>query len=1302
MKQTKTYATILLSLLFTLLIWGENAGELYTSCKLSSSLINCMVQDRHGYIWVGTEYGLNKFDGYRFTTFFHDKKDQSTICDNIISCFLVDKTGNLWIGSSKGLMRYSYDTGDFKRYNFTDGRQPRIYSLAEGQHGDILIGTAGYGLYQLRKGHDLIDRTKLSAVKDSDIFFTHIFVDNRQQLWQSSHLSTFSRFSRNGSDKTHKIVRKDFHSPCGAPVAFFQRRKDVLLIVCMYGILYYDYHTDQIADAGYDFGIYRGNTTINNATFDHDGNLYLSTSEHGALKIRRGSGKVETTEAKSSSMDLGTAFVNDIIEDKDHNLWIGCYKKGLYQLNQGKEAFHNWSFSAQNYIIGSCVSSIAQGENGITWCTVQNSGVYGFDPAGRIVAHPQSPMGTSLIYKDHRGNYWIGNGNALYSYDPVTGRAQQKLNFTSAGIYCITDDSKGNLYISVYSKGLYIYNVESGNVKTFDMSQRSSKGFLCNDWVRTLTFAKDGRLWIGTSNGVGCLNTTTWAFNELGWNQILKNKQANALCEGEDGEIFIGTDEGLFLYDRKKSGGVIPFPHAEVLNGKQICSIVRDRMGDLWISTTMGIWQYSKSERKFIGHINGNGLKSKEYILGAYMQQGNDLIGFGTEDGITTFKPDEVRANKIVLGKVYLTNFIADGKSIYSQSGQYTIPYEQNSFTLEFSLLTYMNTDNISYQYRINGGTWNSTNEGANAISFNKLTPGKYTIEVRAAGNGTCSDSITTISIKVEDPWYTTSWAYAAYLLIAIAIGTYIVLAYEHRRRTELEETKMKFLINATHDIRSPLTLIMGPLNKLKTRVTDKESQQDLQTIDRNAQRLLLLVNQILDERKIDKKQMQLHCQETNLIDFVRSITSLFNFNAKERNISIAIHTEGELTQQDKLPVWIDRINFDKVVSNLLSNAMKYTFDGGSIDISIGKTDKQAVLKVTDTGIGFKDEKTDRLFERFYQGKSSSDLHIEGTGIGLNLSRAIVKMHGGTIKAYNRTDGKRGACLEVNIPLGKDHLKPKDIMTEDATKTDGFIEKKASANRNFNILVVDDDAEIARYIKNELSEWYRFGHASNGKEGLKMLLTGKYDLVISDVMMPEMDGITMLKNIKGNANITDIPVILLTSKGEVENRLEGLRRGADAFLAKPFNMEELHILIDNLVDNVRRLRGKYTHANGQAEKIEDIEVKGNNDALMDRIMKCINDNLDNADFNVERLSEEVCISRAQLHRKMKEIAGVSTGEFIRNLRLKQAARLIEEGKINITQVAYAVGFNNQTHFSTVFKKHFGMTPTEYAETKRNE
>ena len=1304
MKHIRHCLTALFAITISLMVWADS-GELFTSGKLSSSLINCIVQDKYGYIWVGTEYGLSKFDGYRFTNYLHNEEDTTSITDNIISDLLVDKKGNLWIGCAKGLMRYNYETNNFSRLQFPDGRKPRIYSMVESHRSDILLGTAGYGLYSVKDNG--IEKTannrftirweRAYAERDSDVFFTHIYEDKHHYLWQSSHLLTFTRFI----EKQGKVQRKDFKSPYGAPVAFIQHRPQAMLIVCMYGIIYYDYRTGRIADAGYDLGTFKNHVTINNATFDHDGNLYISTSEHGALIIKKGSNKVEQLENSNSNFNLSTAFVNDIIEDKDNNLWIGCYKKGLYLLNQRQQAFSSWSFSAQNYIIGSSVSSIAPGENGETWCTVQNSGVFCFDASGKIIAHPTSPAGTCIIYKDRRGAYWISNGSALYSYNPHTGAYQEKLTFTSAGIYCMTDDNQGNLYISVYSKGLYIYNVESGKVTVLNMRQRGNKGFLCNDWVRSMAFDHTGHLWIGTSNGVSCLNTKTLCFKDFGWNIILKDRQANGICEGKNGNMIIGTEEGLYLFDRKNNK-TLALPHAEVLKGKQVCSIIKDHQGDLWISTTMGIWQYDQKNRQFIGHINGNGLTTREYVLGSSMHTASDLIAFGTSDGITTFYPERVRAKKMELGDVHLTNFIIDGKPINCLTDEFTIPYEENSFTLEFSLLNYRNTDNISFQYRINEGKWNSTNEGSNAVSFNKLKPGSYTLEVRAMSNGNFSKKSTIIHIKVCDPWYASTWAFLLYFLTAAGIILYIIYRYERHRKEDLEETKMQFLINATHDIRSPLTLIMGPLNKLKTRITDAESKQDIDTIDRNAQRLLLLVNQILDERKIDKDQMHLHCQKTDLKEFLRGIMSLYNFNAQERSITLSLKEDESLKEEGNLQVWIDRINFDKVISNLLSNAMKYTSDGGEITLIIGKNKESAIIKVEDTGIGLKEEKTDRLFERFYQGNNNSDIHIEGTGIGLNLCRALVKMHGGTIRAYNRTDGIKGSCFEVNIPLGKEHLKPEEILQEDGTKTAESTGKRTQANRNFNILIVDDDAEIAHYIKTELSDWYRFDHARNGKEGLKMLLTGKYDLVISDVMMPEMDGVTMLKKIKGNSNVSDIPVILLTSKSEVENRLEGLRKGADAFLAKPFNMEELHILIDNLVDNVRRIRGKYSGAQGQKAKIEQIQVKGNNDALMERVMKYMNEHLADPDLNVEKLTEDVGISRAQLHRKLKEIAGVSAGEFIRNLRLEQAARLIEEGQINITQVAYSVGFSNQTHFSTVFKKHYGMSPSEYAETKRNE
>lgn len=1277
---------LLLSLAFVLLAVAGN-GHLFTSGKLSSSLINCVAQDRYGYIWVGTEYGLNKFDGYHFSTYLYNDDDSTSIADNTITDFLVDRKGRLWIGSAKGLMRYDYQENNFVRYALPDKRRPRIYNLIESRNGDILIGTAGFGLYSIKNGTDKIVHDWAYSRRDSDDFFTHIYEDNRGNLWQSSHVSEFTRFARNGG----RVVRHDYSSPVGAPVSFFPTQDDKLLIVCMQGIATYDYSTDKVQDAGFDFGPFENHITINTATRDIHKNLYVGTSECGVLVARAGTRKfLPYSKPDNNMFDLTTSYVKDIMEDKDHNLWFCCYKKGLYLISDENPAFDSWSLSRQNYSVGSSVSALAKGDDGTTWCAVQNSGVFQFDSKGKIIKRLPSPAGASIIYRDGQGQYWVGTGNALYSYNTANGAATEKMRYSSDGTYCIADNGKGTLFVSVYSKGLYVYDTKSGDVKTFSMTQNSVHGRLCNDWIRAMLVDHTGLLWLGTSNGVSCMNTETLAFDTFGKDFFLHNIQTNYLCEDKKGNILIGTDNGLYIFDRKMKK-VEPFPHSEALAGKQIEGIVADKAGDLWISTTMGIWQYSGSKRQFLGHISGNGLISSEYARGAVLHDADDRIAFGTSDGVTTFYPDNVRNNRMRMGEVFLTGFVVDGKPLYCLKDNFSIPYSQNTFTLEFSLLTYKNTDDISFEYRINGGEWSRTVEGENSIPFVKLQPGKYVIEVRAFDNGVYSET-KKLTIKVRNPWYLSTVAILIYFLVIVTIAWLAFHLYMRRKKAELEESKMRFLIDATHDIKSPLTLIVSPLKRLKERLTgDAESQEYIKTIEHNSQRLLLLVNQILDERRIDKNQMQLHCQKTEMVAFVDNICNLYRPTAEERNIALRY-----LPNVDELYVWIDRINFDKVVSNLLTNAIKYTFDGGTIDVIVDSDGTNMRLDVMDTGIGLKDEKTDHIFERFYRGTNNREIHIAGTGIGLNLSRNIVNMHGGSISAENRHDVSHGSDFIVLVPLGNSHLKAEEIVADD-DKAPATVKPRTTASKNYRILVVDDDREIALYINNELSHWYRFDYSPNGKDALKKLLTDSYDLVVSDVKMPEMDGITLLKKIKTNSNISDIPVILLTSKSDVENRLEGLKKGADAFLSKPFNMDELHVLIDNLVGNVRRLRGKFSGAQEQKGKVAKVTVRGNNDALMERIMKVINEHLSDPDFNVETLTKDVGISRAQLHRKMKEMTGISTSEFIRNLRLEQAAQLIREGKINITQVAFAVGFNNQTHFSTIFKKHFGMTPTEYKE-----
>ena len=1307
MKQMRRYIHFLPLLLLTLMAMADR-GVLYSSGRLTSNQVNCVGQDAYGYIWVGTDYGLNRFDGYHFTHYLHDGNDSTTLIDNIVTQFLVDEKGNLWIGQSKGLVRYDYHNDRFVNYPFPDGRTPRVYSLVLNKDGDILIGTAGYGLYSIRNGEDMICAEMEFSRRPVEQYYSTMFEDGKGRLWRSSHEDLFTCYEV--KDRKPVAIR-DFESPCGSPVSFIEESDTTMLVVCMDGILRYNDRRGDIVDAGIDKGGLETDIIIRTALVDKEGNLYVGTANHGLLSMAVGTTRLTPVDHSATDFHLPTACVTDVMEDKDGNLWVGCSNRGVFLVNQQQPRFKNWNLSAQQVTTGGAVTSIAPSEDGGLFCVVQNSGVFRFDGQGTIVGHPASPAGTHYIYRDTKGNYWLGTDNTLYAYQPHVGAFSERLRLEGEQLLTMVDDGQ-RLFISDYSRGLIIYDPSTGERRHFDMNQRGGKGYLCNNWIRDMMIDSRGYLWMCTASGVSCMDTRTCDFQPFGWNSLLTEDQCNAVCEDADGNIVLASENGVYLF-RVGEKKLDRLTKSEVLNDKQVSSIVCDGKGDLWFATTMGIWQSRRNDGgQFVGHLNGDGLKVREYTLGAKGVLTNGLVAFGSGTGITAFLPGEVSGARRQIGQVHLTRFVVDGQSrdmFERQDGQddaaplvakqrFRLPYSDNTFSMEFSLLNFQDDDRIHLAYRVNGGEEQYTDEGVNVIPFNKLEPGDYEIEVWAVDNGVRAQQPTTIWVRVNNPWYASTWAYLAYILMALGLLAAALLYYRRKSQRDLDEAKMRFLIDATHDIRSPLTLILGPLNKLKTKVSDEESKTDIETIDRNAQRLLLLVNQILDERKIDKNQMQLKCEPTDLVPYISGICSLYQYHARSRNITFSFEHDNQVVAE------IDRSQFDKVVNNLLSNAFKYTPDGGEIIIDLRQEKRQVKMVVSDTGIGFNEDDASKLFERFYQGKNTSGFHIEGTGIGLNLTRSLVLLHGGTIKANNRDDGRKGTIMTVSLPAS-DRPVTLPLVTASADKQGGqtnswSMEKGKQKVAKVTILVADDDQELAQFIRRELSDWYRVDTCPNGRMALDALLNGNYDLVVSDVIMPEMDGISLLKQIKSNSRISHIPVVLLTSKAEIGDRLEGIKHGADAFLAKPFSIEELHLRIENLIANVRRLKGKFTGAQQQEEKMEKVEMENPNDVLMRRIMKCLNEHLSDSDFNVEDLTREVGISRAQLHRKMKEMTGISTGEFIRNLRLEQAARIIREQKVNITQVAYAVGFNNANHFSTIFKRHYGMTPSEYAEKNK--
>ncbi len=1272
----KRHAWVFMLMMYLLLIGNMNAGNgtLYTSDKLTCSQTSRLCQDKYGFIWVGTEYGLNKFDGYHFTNYFFRKEDRNSICSNDIAALFTDRQRNLWIGTSMGLCRYDYRTDRFVRYPIPTKAQTRVSSIIQLTNGDILLGTSGSGLFCIRRGTNHV--IKEDAITGQEGFFSKIFEDSRHCLWRTSHRQDISRYVT----RNHKILKTyTFISPCGKPVNFIEWGKQSLLVICYNGIMKYDYASNKMSDGEFDLTSLGRDNRMYKAIKTNNGDIYIATAERGVMVIRKGGHILRQLESCNGKFDLSMADVNDVIEDKDHNIWASCYNKGLYQINQYRSPFNDWSFFDQKFIISSSVSSMAQGDSSDILCAVSHNGIYRFDSNGKITAHPASPSGTNYIYRDRRGHYWICTAKSIYSYNPTNGSSHLSSPLNGLCVKSISDNGTGTLYISDLGKGLLVLNTMTGTKRVLTMT----KGEIVNDWVMSLSTDRQGLLWIGTCDGISCLDTHNGKLRPLGWAGLLRGHRCDAICETDNGEIILGMDNGLYIYKRK-SGQLSTFMNAKHITGKKICAITADRDGDLWISTTMGLWQYNHTSRQFVSYTGGE--MPKEYMHGAMIHLGNDMIGFGTSDGITAFFPREVKHFKNTTGHIYLTKFIVDNKTENCFKDQFKIPYDENSCTMEFSTMTYRNAENIVFQYRLNGGLWISNDEGDNRINFNKLKSGQYTLQVRAMLGGTLSGHIKTIHIKVENPWYASTTAIGAYFL-AIALAAFMAIHYYERKR-ELEEAKIKFLINTTHDIRSPLTLILGPLQKLKGMMTSDEGKNYLETINRNANRLLLLVNQILDQRKIDRKLMKLHCRQTDLVKSIGNICLLFDFSVRQRGIKLTYNHDAE-----EIPVWIDRINFDKVMSNIISNALKYTPDGGEIDITLTVGTDKVKITVTDNGIGLDGINTDNIFDSFYQGANAYGNNISGTGIGLSVSRMLIEMHSGNITAHKRDDGKQGACFDITLPLGNSHLKPEEIDEEPDEK------KTKKINSGLQIMIVDDDPEISMYISNELGSYYHISSFSNGNEALHALLTNHYDLVVSDVVMPGMDGIELLKRIKGNNDISETPVILLTSKTEVSDRIEGLKRGADAFIAKPFDIGELRVQIDNLVDSVRRLRGKFSGAQKQEDKVENIEMKNYNDELMDRIMKVINENIANADFNVDKLCKEAGISRTHLHRKLKEIIGIGASDFLRNLRLDQAARLIIEHQVNISEVAYHVGFTNRAHFSTVFKKRFGVTPKEYVEKK---
>ena len=1307
-------------------------GKLFdANHQLSSNFTNQVYIDNDGFLWAVTRNGLNRYDGYQFHIYKKDARQENGMASNYVNCMTQDKTGRFYLGMW-GVLQ-TYDGNQFKTIEVKDTAGKRIdcyiTCFLVRKNGDVLAGTSGFGILKIDgdgKAHQL--GAKMKDIRTAQ----QMMEDQRGRVWilgrdeglfcfDGENVRTYFKEAPMNTD-----MRKICETDDGT----------IWLGTMNQGLF-------KMEGDGFQRIQEVGNQPIAELYANRKGEVMIGYDGAGIGIYNPKTGILTSNPYYSLEVDLSKSKVYSIAEDASGNIWLGLLQKGIFMQPQQITEFEyiGYKLGKHNLIGEACVNSTYIDSKGRCWVGTDKDGLYCLDHEHRLLRHYTEGVPSTImsITEAADGHIWIGSYGEGIGYLDGGGNGWHRLPiFQTASGFSIQATQEGDVWIATMGQGLLRLDA-TGNLKkayttTPSAADHDQENRITNDYISKMSLSPDGkRLYVATTMGICCLDIEKDSWISTFGKNCLNYGTPSRIVKEYGERLWIGTNDGLYCYDlRKKDLQLYTTEQGLVDNG--IASIEQDKQGRLWIGTDHGLCCLDPKTKLTQSYFVDNGLQSNEFSDGASCalnMSDRCVMVFGGVGGISWFHPERVKQAQWD-AKVRLVSFIVNRKPVSSNSmsegyqicdttviaaNRFQLAPHDNTFAIQFSTLTYDNPEHITYLYSINGENYIRLQPGINEITFTHLPPGTYRFRVKAERNNieTAERSFTVI---IHSPWYRSAWAWCLYLIAgAIALWQIIVnrrrkeqnrlRIQEHIHAEEMSDAKLRFFMNISHEIRTPMTLIVTPLLTLIKNESDPQRKGVYETIKRNAERILSLINQMMDLRKIDKGQMQMRMTETDLISFVGDIHDLFKTQAKTKNLTLTYEHDT-----DKLPVWIDRRNFDKVIMNILSNAFKFTSSGGNIDIRVTHDSQQARIAISDDGEKIPEDKIDKIFERFYQTASTVNDRNVGTGIGLDLTRSLVELHHGTIEAHNLDEGCE---FIVNIPLGNSHLKPDEIIMEKeateptimATEMEEMLHPEETiiehpTNHRLTIVVAEDDQEIRDYLDNELSRDYDVRTCENGKTALSETLRSIPDLVISDVMMPEMDGNALCSQIKTNPSTNHIPVIMLTAKNRDEDKLEGLETGADAYIVKPFNMDILRRTIINLINTHQLMRLKYGRNDELEEKVSEVKVKSPDEKLLERVMNSINNHLNDSDLSVDMIAEDVGISRVHLHRKMKELTGQTPHDFIRNIRLKQAANLLATQGMNVTEVMYACGFSNSASFSTIFKKFYGMSPREYMKEHYKE
>lgn len=1352
----KTISQLIITMmicLFSIQAWAQSGKLFNTDNQLSSNLATQVFQDKSGFIWIATRNGLNNYDGYHINVIKKDMSNFLGLNSNYINSIAQDEKEHILLGTNNSLLEFT--GSEFLKIPMLDSKGKELATYVKQvyplKNKDVAVATSGYGI-MLKKQ----DEQKCHAMKGEveKLKYIHkLLEDKRGRLWIITEDGKLYRKETNGRVTSHfagteGVDAQDIQQDALGNIYLASKNQGVHLLRAGSNVF------TRISCIG--------NLPIDNIYISRNNKLYIGCDGLGIYVYDPQTGFLQDNPLFSRLVNLVKSKVTSIIEDYQGNIWVSMLQKGVFMQSNIQNDFNYMGFRLGNRnVIGeNCVTSLSINQGNQVWVGTDKDGLYLFNIATRSVEGHFLNQNTVLtLCKDQQGRTWVGTYTDGLGYMDAAGSFHPvDLGISkSVGILDIKQDPQGNIWIATMGKGLFCLQKDGSrrNYKAkYGADNNLKVNSLPNDYLIKMALSKDGNhVYIATSVGLACLDRkrNSWVSTFKGVNCLNKNSFSHCVFVDSKDHVWYGTEDGAFCFDFRK--GIKPklYTTANGLTDNSVASITEDYQGNIWLGTIKGLNKLVLKSGTITKFYAESGLQSNEFSdASVCTTQDGKTILMGGSGGLNWFQADQVRQHPWQ-AKVVISGFILNNKMVTPgmKSGSYTITdnwstfsrdfqlsHEDNTFTLQLSTLTYNDVEQISYVYSINGDAWRTVPAGQNELAFSHMAPGSYKYRIKAICNG-YETPVKEFTIIVHPAWYASIWAKLFYLLLLIAA---IMLYLRHRKRQmedqlilqqhihaeEMGEAKIKFFMNISHEIRTPLTLIITPLLSLIKEDKEPHRQGIYEIIRKNSERILHLINQMMDLRKIDKGQMVMRMCKTDMVSFINEEYDLFKQQAIAKSIDFEYQHDCE-----ELPVWIDRNNFDKVIINTLSNAFKFTPTAGHILLSLTHTDHHAYISIKDSGIGIPKDKLETIFQRFYQTPADpSDRNI-GTGIGLDLTRSLVELHYGTISARNN-EGEKGSKFEhgsefiIRIPLGKDHLKPEEIIEEEEMKkeqnnelaeAEAEQEEQLAENNDqpaetlnnsdttpasakgakAEIVIVEDEEDIQEYLKAQLSSDFKIRTYPNGKVALNEILKNKPDLVISDIMMPEMDGTTLCAKLKSNINTNDVPIILLTAKSREEDQLEGLQTGADAYILKPFNMDILHRNIINLLTVRRTLRNKFTGNESQNHQVEQIEMQTPDNSLMQRVMEVINENINDSDLSVDMIAQKVGISRVHLHRKMKELTNQTPHSFIRNIRLQQAAKLLKDGKQSITEVMYACGFSNSASFSTMFKNLYGCSPREYMQ-----